>query len=121
MNPLMEFYIAFDVENNSQAMGIAQLTRGRAEPSIKNIGSTIELQRLYVNDNFLRRGVGGALVRHVEEVARERELESVWLGVYEGNSKAQKAYAQLGFERVGMKEFRVGESIRRDWVMQKTL
>jgi len=43
---------------------------------VKDVEKPIELQRLYVDDRFHGSGVGGALFRHVEVLAKERGFKT---------------------------------------------
>ena len=58
-----------------------------------------EVKSMRVDDAFLGRGVGRALVRHVVAVARERGLTSLWLetGSTDEFVAARRLYASEGF------------------------
>jgi ribosomal protein S18 acetylase RimI-like enzyme len=45
----------------------------------------------------------------------------VWLGVWEKNARAIRFYTAWGFEKVGEQDFRLGNDLQRDWIMQKSL
>lgn len=120
-NPLSEFFIACESEDGSEVMGCAQLTQGTTEPCIVGVEGTIALQRLYVDDQYHGSGVGGALIRHVEELAKERGFLNMWLGVWEYNLKAQRAYERFGFKRVGSHDFVFGQCVQTDWILIKRL
>jgi len=48
------------------------------------------------------RGVGGRLLRAMEQTARERGLRCIWGWVLEGNTRALKVFEKSGFIRRGM-------------------
>jgi len=104
-----------------QIIGFAQLTEGTTEPCIKDPDQTVELQRLYVRREFHGTGVGKSLTRNVETVAKELGYRAMWLGVWEGNFKAQRVYEAMGFTRIGDHEFKMGQCIQTDWIMVKDL
>lgn len=82
----------------------------------------MELQRLYVLPKHHGKGVGRALCRAAEEVARSKlGYGYVWLGVWEGNFVAQSVYEKEGYARVGDHEFRMGRCVQIDWIMGKEL
>ncbi|KIW13551.1 hypothetical protein PV08_08739 [Exophiala spinifera] len=114
-----------NVNNNDndsgRVIGFAQLTEGTTEPCIEDLENIVELQRLYVDADHHGLGVGRALEREMEHMARLMAYRIVWLGVWEGNFKAQKVYETLGFTRVGEHEFKMGKCIQTDWIMIKDL
>lgn len=55
----------------NHVLGFATLTRRTIEPCIKHLeGTTVELQRLYIESDSHGRGLGKSLVTHVETIAR---------------------------------------------------
>ncbi len=58
-----------------------------------------ELHRLYVRPDLRRRGLGEALVRHVETVARERGARCVTFWSDIRFTAAHELYARLGYRR----------------------
>ena len=62
-----------------------------------------EIKSMRVDDKFLRRGVGRALLEHLIGEARERGMESLWLetGSAEAFIPALRLYETAGFKRCG--------------------
>lgn len=120
LNPLIDIIVACDSSNNA-VIGFAQLTQGTIEPCIADVERPIELQRLYVDECYHGGGVGRALEGEVEGMARERGFRTLWLGVWEENFKAQKAYERFGFVKVGEHDFVMGTCVQTDWILTKTL
>jgi len=111
-----------DTENSEEEIiGFAQLTEGTTEPCLTHLSGAVELQRLYVSTSHHSRGVGKCLAREVESLAQRLGYTALWLGVWEGNFKAQRVYEGLGFEKVGDHEFKLGKCIQMDWIMSKDL
>jgi ribosomal protein S18 acetylase RimI-like enzyme len=81
----------------------------------------IEIARLYATAAVIGRGVGKALMQACLDVAKEENKKTVWLGVWEKNARAITFYTAWGFEKVGEQDFRLGNDVQRDWIMQKTL
>ncbi len=90
-------------------------------PSPKCIGlhRCIELQRLYVDDDYRGQGVGRLLESHAEVIARGRGMQGLWLQVWEGNVVAQDIYKRWAFSTVGEKQYQVGENQRTVLLMRK--
>lgn len=104
-------------------VGFAQMTRGShlGEPCVRGLEAPVELQRLYVGEGQHGRGVGRALAGAVEHLARGEGFRHVWLGVWEGNHRAQRFYANGGFTRIGEHVFDVGGDLQTDEIMFKAL
>ena len=62
-------------------------------------GGRGEIKSMRVDDRFLGRGVGRALLRHILTVARERGMSSLWLetGSTDDFLAARRLYASEGF------------------------
>jgi ribosomal protein S18 acetylase RimI-like enzyme len=117
------FIVAHAPSQPKQILGFAQLTERTTEPCLAHLPQSglCELQRLYVAADAHGRGVGKALTRAVENVAREKGYRYMWLGVWEGNFVAQGVYEKAGFARVGDHEFTMGRCVQIDWIMVKEL
>jgi len=57
------------------------------------------LNDLYVHQDFRKKGVGEALIRHTFEYARKTGRTKVMLETGKDNIQAQKLYEKIGFER----------------------
>jgi ribosomal protein S18 acetylase RimI-like enzyme len=83
--------------------------------------NAVELKRLYVEPALHSRGAGKALLDEGLSRARASGAATVWLGVWEHNTRAQKFYRREGFERVGEHTFLLGSDPQTDWIMQRAL
>lgn len=108
-------------DDDGKILGFAVLTRGSSEPCVEQLESKVELQRIYVHPDAHGKGVGGRLARQVEDMAREQGFRWMWLGVWEENVVAQKAYEKWGYEKVGEHDFVIGGVVQTDWIMRKEL
>lgn len=106
---------------DEKVIGFAQLTEFTTEPCIADLESVVELQRLYVEPEYHGSGVGKTLTKEVEAMARDQGYRIIWVGVWEGNFKAQRVYEAMGFTRFGDHEFKMGRCIQTDWIMVKDL
>jgi diamine N-acetyltransferase len=80
-----------------------------------------ELHRLYVREEVKGTGVAAALMDWTHAVAAAAGAQDLYLGVYQGNSRAQRFYARYGFEIVGEYLFSVGATRDPEYIMRKRL
>ena len=82
----------------------------------------LKLHKLYVHPDYQRRGLGAALLKHVEESARERGFSTLILAVNKKNTGAFFAYRKLGFAiRESIIADIGGGFVMNDYVMAKRL
>lgn len=81
----------------------------------------LELCRLYALDKFIGKGVGKSLMLEIYRIAGEHDRDTIWLGVWEFNYRAQEFYEKFGFEKCGEHVFQLGTDPQIDWVLQKTI
>jgi GNAT superfamily N-acetyltransferase len=116
-DPASVFLIA---EVDGRAAGYAKLHDG--EPAAGVAGAKpIELVRLYVSREWLGRGIGGQLMRSCIDEARQAGHETIWLGVWERNPRAQAFYRKWNFRTVGEHIFQLGADPQRDLLMERAL
>ena len=107
-------------EIGGEAAGYAKIKLDARETGISG-EKTLELCRLYALDEFIGKGVGKNLMLEIFKIAEETERDTVWLGVWEYNFRAQKFYEKFGFEKCGEHVFQLGSDPQIDWVFQKKL
>ena len=101
---------------DGRAVGYAKVHAGKA-PACVDGPRPIELERIYVDQTVIGRGVGAALMQACLDEARQAHYGAVWLGVWERNDRAQAFYRKWGFRDVGAKTFTVGQDVQNDRVM----
>ena len=67
------------------------------------------------------RKVAQALYDQVMDVAKELNVEQVWLGVWEQNPRAIAFYRKNGFEEFGKHRFQLGDDEQVDILMRLKL
>ncbi len=116
-DPAATFLIA---EVDGHAAGYARLHDGEPEKGVEG-ANPIELVRLYVSREWLGRGLGEQLMRACVDEAQQTGHDTIWLGVWERNERAQAFYLKWNFRTVGEHMFRLGSDLQRDLLMERTL
>ena len=109
-----EFYFA---ENNDEILGYLKLNFKDAQTE-KLEENHFEIERIYVLKAFLGQKIGQILFDKAIEIGREKNLEYVWLGVWEENHRAIRFYEKNGFEIFGKHDFVLGEDVQTDLLMK---
>lgn len=71
--------------------------------------SSVELQKLYVQEHFIGRGAGKSLLAAAQAAARARANAVPWLTVNAQNARAIAFYTHQGYTKVGTTHFVLGE------------
>lgn len=108
-------------DSDGKILGFAYLARGTAEPCLAQVEEIVELQRIYVDTAAHGKGIGRLLSCRIDEMAREQGFKNIWLGVWENNHYAMRAYEKWGYRRCGSHEFVLGSVVQTDFVMVKSL
>lgn len=112
--------VIFIAEIEEKMVGYAKLHEHSTEACVSD-DDPIELQRLYVSKDFHGLGVAGSLMNKCFAEAQSKNYQTLWLGVWEHNYRAQRFYEKLGFKKVGTHIFVLGSDPQTDWVMEKKL
>jgi len=116
-DPLNTFLI---VENEGVAIGYAQLRAGKP-PACVSGPKAIELSRLYVSSAFQGGGIGARLMDACLTEARQAGYQTMWLGVWKENVRAQAFYHRWNFSVIGEHVFQLGADRQMDWIMERSL
>jgi GNAT superfamily N-acetyltransferase len=100
---------------NGRIIGYAMLIRD------DGADETAELSKMYVVADHHGAGVSTALMERTLAIAKEWGMRRVWLGVNQGNQRAQRFYAKNGFKVNGTRTFQVGARRENDYVMVREL
>ena len=109
------FLVAFMDE---ELVGYAKLADSKNPPGLADVPA-IEISRIYATQKTIGHGVGRALMQQCIQVAKEKNKEVVWLGVWEENHRAISFYSKFGFEKFGAHDFVLGNDVQTDWLMKK--
>ena len=111
-------------QQEGRIVGYAMLIRGGYGVSedtdvqrAVEIRPAAELSKLYLLPDYHGAGVATALMESTLATAAEWGVRCVWLGVNQGNQRAQRFYLKSGFKVNGTRTFQVGARRENDYVM----
>lgn len=113
-NPLSEFYLAF---LEKRVIGFLKVNFGKAQTEIQD-EKGIELERIYVLNEFHGKKIGQLLLDKALQIARNNESQYLWLGVWENNFKALKFYEKNWFYVFDKHIFTLGTDEQTDLLMK---
>jgi GNAT superfamily N-acetyltransferase len=111
-------YLVAEIDN--EAVGYAQLYAG-VTPECVTGTTPVELVRFYVVARWHGRGVSAALMRACIDEARRAGHQTLWLGVWEHNGRAQAFYRKWSFHEVGEHVFQLGSDPQTDVLMAREI
>ncbi len=116
-DPLANFFIA---ECNGKAVAYMKLNQGEPPDCVKD-KNTVEIERLYVSEEFIAKKIGAQLMQTALTFGIENNHETIFLGVWEHNERAKAFYRKWGFARIGEHVFQMGDDPQIDWWMERSL
>ncbi len=102
---------------NDQPVGFLKVNVGDAQTELKD-GDGMELQRIYVLQDYHGKSVGQALFEKAKSLAIEGGYPYLWLGVWEENHRALNFYRKNGFVPFDKHIFKMGDEEQTDWMMK---
>ncbi|TDN83838.1 hypothetical protein DET49_12037 [Salegentibacter sp. 24] len=117
MDENAEFYFA---EINQEVIGYLKVNIGQSQTEIKDHNS-LEIERIYVLKKFHGKKIGQLLYDKAIELAKEKNVDYVWLGVWEKNLRAIRFYEKNGFEIFDKHIFQLGNDAQTDILMRLAL
>lgn len=109
-----EFYFAI---LDNEVIGYLKINHGQAQTELKDKAS-LEIERIYVLKEFLGKGVGQVLYNAAIDIAKQRNINYVWLGVWEHNPRAIAFYKKNGFIEFDKHVFKLGDDEQTDIMMR---
>lgn len=80
---------------------------------------TLQIQRIYIDPSFQKRGLGRQLLDFAQQRAAEAGREWVWLSVWKKAPATVAFYQHCGFEICGSEWFPLGDDPQQDWLMRR--
>ena len=116
-NPESEFYLA---TLNGEVIGYLKINFGQAQTETQD-GKALEIERIYVLQDFHGKKVGQLLYEKAIQIARNKKVPFVWLGVWEENHRAIQFYTKNGFIAFDQHIFKLGDDEQTDIMMKLVL
>jgi ribosomal protein S18 acetylase RimI-like enzyme len=112
-------------QQGGRIVGYAMLIRGVDDDTdvqrAVEIRPAAELSKMYLLPDYHGGGVSTALIELTLATAAEWGVRCVWLGVNQGNQRAQRFYTKSGFKINGTRTFQVGARRENDYVMVREI
>lgn len=112
-----EFYFA-TLENN--VIGYLKVNFGESQTELKD-DTALEIERIYVSKEFHGKKVGQLLYEKAIQIAKDKNVHYVWLGVWEENLRAINFYTKNGFVEFDKHIFKLGNDEQTDIMMRLKL
>lgn len=112
------YIIAFDEKH--QAVGYSKLNWKETPNELAEL-KVVQLERIYVRQKVKGKKVGALMMEKCIELAKKKNINSIWLGVWQENIEAINFYKKWGFEIFGYKQFKIGNKVDDDFMMKKNL
>ena len=116
-NESSAFYFAVLDE---KVIGYLKLNFGSSQTEIQD-SISLEIERIYVLQEYYGKKVGQVLYEKALQVAEDKKVNYVWLGVWEENPRAIRFYQKNGFVEFDKHIFVMGDEEQTDIMMKKTL
>jgi len=111
------FYIIYV---DSLPVGYAKLMLKIKNENIASLNKC-RLDKIYILNEFIPMKIGLQLLTYVEEKAKELQLDTIWLSVYNKNLRAIRFYEKNEYINVGELNFLVNGTIYENIVFSKKI
>lgn len=112
-----EFYFA---KLDNEVIGYLKINFGESQTELKD-NKALEIERIYVSKEFHGKNVGQLLYSKAIEIAKDKNVNYVWLGVWEENLRAINFYKKNGFVEFDKHIFKLGDDEQTDIMMKLML
>ncbi len=109
-----EFYFALQGE---EVIGYLKINLNSAQTEIREENG-LEIERIYVLREFHGKKVGQVLYNKALEIAKKKNVDFVWLGVWKHNPRAISFYRKNGFVEFDKHIFKLGSDEQTDIMMR---
>lgn len=112
-----EFYFA---TLDNEVIGYLKINFGPSQTELKD-SKALEIERIYVSKEFHGQSVGQLLYDKAIQMAKLKNVDYVWLGVWEENPRAIRFYKKNGFVEFDKHIFKLGNDEQTDIMMKLKL
>jgi ribosomal protein S18 acetylase RimI-like enzyme len=116
-DPVFRFYLAF---LGGKPVGFMKLRSDRLPRGIR-LPRAMEIQRIYVLQEYQGASIGSELMKAAKDIALEEGFPVLWLQVWQKNDKAIHFYQKSGFVIYETATFVLGREIQQDYLMRHDL
>lgn len=116
-NEYSEFYFA---SLNDNVIGYLKINFGQSQTELKD-EKALEIERIYVLNEYHGKRVGQLLYEKAIQIANRRNVDYIWLGVWEENPRAISFYKKNGFVEFDKHIFKLGDDEQTDIMMKLQL
>ncbi|WP_395063925.1 GNAT family N-acetyltransferase [Flavobacterium sp.] len=116
-NENAEFYFALQ---NDNPIGYLKLNFGQSQTELQD-DKGLEIERIYVLKEYHGKSVGQLLYDKAIAIAKVKNADYVWLGVWEENHRAISFYKKNGFIEFNKHIFKLGNDEQTDLMMKLKL
>lgn len=106
------------LEVDGRVAGYLKVNEGEAQTDLRE-AEGLEIERIYLRQEFQGRGLGRVLLEKGLEIARRKGKRYAWLGVWEKNTPAIGFYERMGFAKSGTHDFFMGPERQTDYLMRR--
>jgi len=105
---------------DNEVIGYLKINFGASQTELKD-SKALEIERIYVSKQFHGKSIGQLLYDKAIRIARMKNVDYVWLGVWEENPRAISFYKKNGFVEFDKHIFKLGNDEQTDIMMKLKL
>jgi ribosomal protein S18 acetylase RimI-like enzyme len=113
-DPVFRFYLSF---LEGKPVGFMKLRSDRQPRGVAQ-DRCLEIQRIYVLQEFQGASIGSELMKMAKDIARREGFSVVWLQVWQKNDRAIHFYQKSGFVIYETSTFLLGRELQQDYLMR---
>ncbi len=116
-NPASYLYF---IQIDKQVVGYLKLNVGEAQTEPQEVAA-LEIERIYILKSHQGKQLGQRLHEKAVQIAKQKKVNYLWLGVWEKNPKAIGFYQRMGFVAYDKHIFKLGDDLQTDLLMKLEL
>ncbi|MBD1427950.1 GNAT family N-acetyltransferase [Sphingobacterium arenae] len=105
---------------DNKIIGYLKLNMGQSQTELQQ-DKALEIERIYVLQSYHGKKVGQVLYEKAMEIAKQKNAQYIWLGVWEENPRAIRFYQKNGFVEFDKHIFKLGDDEQIDIMMKLKL
>ena len=114
-NPNSKFYFVYE---KNKIIGYLKLNFNESQREKMYLHNGFEIERIYLTEEFQGKGLGEKILNKILNMGKEMGYNKLWLGVWENNFRAIKFYKKYGFKKFGQYNFKLGNDLQTDYLLE---